>query len=125
MIDQTIGLHNVPVIHANDSKIALGGRVDRHEHIGKGKIGAEAFRRILTHPRLGATYPEGVPGRAFIAETPIDDPGDDRRDVAELWELAGLSEKAPAAEKGYSMLTAAGKKKAAELAKQAKKKKAK
>jgi deoxyribonuclease-4 len=125
MIDQTIGLHNVPVIHANDSKIALGGRVDRHEHIGKGKIGAEAFRRILTHPRLGASYPEGVPGRAFIAETPIDDPGDDRKDVAALWELAGLSEKAPAAEKGYSMLTAAGKKKAAELAKAAKKKKAK
>jgi len=125
MIDQTIGLHNVPVIHANDSKIALGGRVDRHEHIGKGKIGAEAFRRILTHPRLGASYPEGVPGRAFIAETPIDDPGDDRKDVAALWDLAGLGDRAPAAEKGYSMLTAAGKKKAAELAKQAKKKKAK
>src|SRR5580692_4881807 len=122
MIDQTIGLHNVPVIHANDSKIALGGRVDRHEHIGKGKIGAEAFRRILTHPRLGAAYPEGVPGRAFIAETPIDDPGDDRKDVAELWELAGLSDRAPAGEKGYSMLTAAAKKKAAELAKAAGKK---
>jgi deoxyribonuclease-4 len=123
LIDQTIGLHNVAVIHANDSKIALGGRVDRHEHLGKGKIGAEAFRRILTHPRLGASYPEGVPGRAFIAETPIDDPGDDRKNVAALWELAGLSEKAPAAEKGYSMLTAAAKKKAAELAKQAKKRK--
>ena len=47
---------------SNDSKIALGGRVDRHEHIGKGKIGAEAFRRILTHPRLGAASPEGVAG---------------------------------------------------------------
>ena len=122
MIDQTIGLHNVPVIHANDSKIALGGRVDRHEHVGKGKIGAEAFRRILTHPRLGASYPDGVPGRAFIAETPIEDPGDDRKNVAALWELAGLSEKAPAVEKGYSMLTAAAKKKAAELKKKAGKK---
>ncbi len=125
VIDRSIGLENVPVIHANDSKIALGGRVDRHEHLGKGKIGAEAFRRILTHPRLGATYPEGLPGRAFIAETPIDDPGDDRKNVAALWELAGLSEKAPAPEKGYSMLTAAAKKKAAELAKAAKKKKTK
>ena len=125
LIDRTIGLENVPVIHANDSKIALGGRVDRHEHIGKGKIGAEAFRRILTHPRMGAAYPEGLPGRAFIAETPIEEPGDDRKNVAALWELAGLSEKAPAAEKGYSMLTAAAKKKAAELAKAAKKKKAK
>ena len=66
-----------------------------------------------------------MPGRAFIAETPIDDPGDDRKNVAALWELAGLREKAPAAEKGYSMLTAAVKKKAAELAKAAKKKKAK
>ena len=122
MIDQTIGMENVPVIHANDSKIALGGRVDRHEHIGKGKIGAEAFRRILTHPRLGAAYPEGLPGRAFIAETPIEDPGDDRKNVAALWELAGLSEKAPAGEKGYSMLTAAAKKKAAALAKKAGKK---
>jgi deoxyribonuclease IV len=120
LIDQTIGLHNVPVIHANDSKIGLGGRVDRHEHVGKGKIGAEAFRRILTHPRLGASYPDGVPGRAFIAETPIEDPGDDRKNVAALWELAGLSEKAPAAEKGYSMLTAAAKRKAVALAKKGK-----
>jgi hypothetical protein len=56
-------------------------------------------------------------GRAFLAETPIEDPGDDRRDVAALWELAGLTESAPAAEKGYSMLTAAGKKRAAEIQK--------
>jgi deoxyribonuclease-4 len=122
LIDRTIGLENVPVIHANDSKVALGGKVDRHEHIGKGKIGAEAFRRILTHPRLGATYPEGLPGRAIIAETPIDDPGDDRKNVAALWELAGLSDRAPAGEKGYSMLTAAAKKKAAALQKVARKK---
>jgi hypothetical protein len=46
-------------------------------------------------------------GRAFVAETPIDDPGDDRRNVAMLWELAGLKEQAPEAEKGFSMLTAA------------------
>ena len=49
-------------------------------------------------------------GRAFILETPIDNPGDDRRNVAKLWELAGLSEQAPPAEKGFSMLTAAIKK---------------
>ena len=57
---------------------------------------------------------EGLPGRAFLAETPIEDPGDDRRNVAMLWELAGLKEQAPEAEKGYSMLTAAAKKKVAE-----------
>ena len=111
LIDRTIGLDRVPVFHVNDSKISRGGRVDRHEHIGAGKIGAEAFRRILTHPSLGSAPPHGVPGRAFLLETPIDDPGDDRRNVAALWELAGLKEQAPRAEKGFSMLTPALKKK--------------
>jgi endonuclease IV len=109
-IEGTIGLDNVPVIHVNDSKIPLGGRVDRHEHIGKGKIGAQAFARILQHPRLGTLPPEGLVGRVFMLETPIDDPGDDRRNVAMLWELAGLKEQAPEAEKGFSMLTPAIKK---------------
>ena len=110
LIDRTIGLARVPVFHVNDSKTPLGSRVDRHEHIGKGKIGAEALRRILTHPQLSATPPQGLPGRAFLAETPIDDPGDDRRNVAALWELAGLKDQAPEAAKGFSMLTAAAKK---------------
>jgi deoxyribonuclease-4 len=110
LIDNIVGLDRVPVFHANDSKVPLGGRVDRHENIGEGKIGAEAFRRILTHPRLGASSPEGFAGRAFLLETPIDQPGDDRRNVAKLWELAGLREQAPPAEKGFSMLTTAIKK---------------
>ena len=109
-IESNIGLDRVPVFHLNDSKIPLGGRVDRHEHIGLGKIGAEAFERILRHPRLAAAAPEGLPGRAFVLETPIDEPGDDRRNVAKLWELANLAENAPPAEKGFSMLTAAIKK---------------
>jgi deoxyribonuclease-4 len=117
LIDSAIGLARVPVFHVNDSKIPLGGRVDRHEHIGKGKIGAVAFRRFLTHPRLSAVAPEGLPGRAFLAETPIDDPGDDRRNVAALWEFAGLKEQAPTPEKGFSMLTAAAKKKVAQQVK--------
>ena len=113
LIDRAIGLERIPVFHVNDSKIPLGGRVDRHEHIGKGKIGAEAFRRFLMHPRLSALPPEGLAGRAFLAETPIDDPGDDRRNVAALWDFAGLKDQAPEAEKGFSMLTAAAKKKVA------------
>jgi deoxyribonuclease-4 len=117
LIDRVIGLERVPVFHVNDSKIPLGGRVDRHEHIGKGKIGAVAFRRFLTHPRLSAVAPEGLPGRAFLAETPIDDPGDDRRNVAALWEFAGLKDQAPEATKGFSMLTAAAKKKVAKQVK--------
>ena len=81
MIDRTVGLERVFVVHMNDSKTVLGSRVDRHEHIGKGKIGAEAFGRILKHPLLA--------GRAFILETPIDLPGDDKRNVAALWKLVG------------------------------------
>jgi deoxyribonuclease-4 len=119
LVDRSIGLARVPVFHVNDSKIPLGGRVDRHEHIGKGKIGAEAFRRFLTHPRLSAILPEGLPGRAFLAETPIDDPGDDRRNVAALWDFAGLKDQAPPSEKGFSMLTAAAKKKMAQQVKSA------
>jgi deoxyribonuclease-4 len=117
LIDRVIGLERIPVFHINDSKIPLGGRVDRHEHIGKGKIGAEAFRRFLTHLRLSAAPPEGLAGRAFLAETPIDDPGDDRRNVAALWEFAGLKDQAPQATKGFSMLTAAAKKKVAQQVK--------
>jgi len=41
----------------------------------KGKIGADAFARILRHPRFGSGGPEGLAGRVFVAETPIDDPG--------------------------------------------------
>lgn len=85
-IDRTVGLGRVPVIHVNDSKTACGSRVDRHENIGKGKIGLEAFRRILNHPLLA--------GKAFILETPIDRPGDDRRNVAALWRLVGRTVKA-------------------------------
>lgn len=92
-IDDTIGLARVCVVHVNDSKAPLGSRVDRHEHIGKGRIGLEAFRRILRHPRLSAFGPQGLPGRAFILETPIDRPGDDRRNVKTLWKLAGLDRK--------------------------------
>lgn len=80
-IDGTVGLDRVRVVHMNDSKTALGSRVDRHAHIGKGKIGLEAFRGILKHPLLAAC--------AFILETPIDKPGDDERNVAALWRLTG------------------------------------
>jgi deoxyribonuclease IV len=118
-IDRTIGLENVPVIHVNDSKMPLGARVDRHEHVGQGKIGEEAFARILRHTRFGAVPPEGVPGRAFLLETPIDEPGDDRRNVAKLWALAGVA--GPEAEKGFSMLTAAMKKMKKDMAKKGKK----
>ena len=98
------GLENVRVIHCNDSKAPLGSRRDRHEHIGRGHIGREAFARILNHPLLRS------PDRAFLAETPIDRPGDDRRNVRALWSLLGL--KAPCSpplqRRGSSRRTVAG-----------------
>jgi hypothetical protein len=107
-----VGLGRVYVLHVNDSKTPLGSRVDRHEHIGRGKIGLAAFGRILNHARLGPGL-QGLPGRAFILETPIDRPGDDRRNVRALWELVGVSvRQAPKAEKWFSMLKAKKKAKA-------------
>jgi deoxyribonuclease-4 len=78
--DATFGLDNVHVIHANDSKCPLGSNADRHQHIGKGHIGREAFHRILTCKALRA--------KPFILETPIDEEGDDRRNLDMLKLLA-------------------------------------
>jgi len=78
-LDKTVGLKNVRVWHCNDAKAACGSKLDRHQHIGKGSIGLEPFRRLLNDPRLAHA--------AFIAETPIDQPGDDQRNVARLKKL--------------------------------------
>lgn len=51
-LDHIIGGSRLKAIHANDSKIDLGGKRDRHDHIGSGKIGADGFKAILHHPRL-------------------------------------------------------------------------
>src|SRR5438477_2589981 len=78
-LDATVGLKQVRVWHCNDAKAERGSKLDRHEHIGKGKLGSEVFRRLLNDPRLT--------NAAFIAETPIDRPGDDRRNVEALKKL--------------------------------------
>ncbi|MBI4461245.1 MAG: deoxyribonuclease IV [Acidobacteria bacterium] len=78
-LDATVGLPRVPVIHTNDSRSALGSRRDRHEHIGKGGIGGEGFRRIVNHPALR--------DKAFILETPLEDPGDDRCNMRRIQAL--------------------------------------
>ncbi len=76
---QLLGFDNVPVIHTNDSRGALGSHLDRHENIGEGQIGLEGFHRILNHPLLRQ--------KAFVLETPIDQPGDDLRNVNTLKQL--------------------------------------
>ncbi len=78
-LDATVGLKNVRVWHCNDAKAARGSKLDRHQHIGQGSIGREPFRRLLNDPRLAHA--------AFIAETPIDVPGDDSRNVTALRNL--------------------------------------
>jgi len=78
-LDLTVGLHNVRVWHCNDAKAARGSKLDRHQHIGEGTIGLACFRRLLNDSRLAHA--------AFIAETPIDEPGDDRRNVDALRRL--------------------------------------
>lgn len=78
-----LGLEHVRVIHANDSKGALGSHIDRHENIGEGYIGGDGFRRILAHPRLRS--------KAFILETPVENDGDDRRNLDTLKSLCPKS----------------------------------
>jgi deoxyribonuclease-4 len=74
--DHILGLDLVRVIHTNDSKGGLNSHLDRHANIGEGKIGQEGFRRILTHPVLRA--------KPFILETPVDEEGDDQRNIDAL-----------------------------------------
>jgi deoxyribonuclease-4 len=78
-VEQTMGAEMVRVWHCNDAKAARGSKLDRHEHIGKGTIGLECFRRLLNGPQFAHA--------AFIAETPVDAPGDEARDVQALLAL--------------------------------------
>jgi deoxyribonuclease IV len=78
-LDRTVGLRNVYVWHCNDAKAARGSKLDRHQHIGKGSIALNPFRRLLNDPRLAHA--------AFIAETPIDEPLDDLANVNALKKL--------------------------------------
>lgn len=52
-LEAKIGIGSIRALHLNDSRKGLGSRVDRHEHIGEGAIGLEAFRRLVNHPWLG------------------------------------------------------------------------
>ena len=75
----TVGWDAVRVWHCNDAKAARGSKLDRHEHIGQGTMGVEPFRRVLNDQRFAHC--------AFIAETPVDEPGDEVRNVEALKRL--------------------------------------
>jgi deoxyribonuclease-4 len=79
----TVGFDAVRVWHCNDAKAARGSKLDRHEHIGQGTMGVEPFRRLLNDKRFGDA--------AFIAETPVDEPGDEERNVRVLKSLVQSS----------------------------------
>jgi deoxyribonuclease-4 len=79
-IDRSFGFDRIKLVHCNDSKSPLNSRVDRHQHIGLGHIGADAFRR-LTHNLKFSRVP-------FILETPVDKERGYEWNVERLRELA-------------------------------------
>jgi deoxyribonuclease-4 len=80
----TIGFDAVRVWHCNDAKAERGSKLDRHEHIGEGTMSIEPFRRLLNDPRFAHC--------AFIAETPVDEEGDEERNVRALKRLVKPAE---------------------------------
>jgi deoxyribonuclease-4 len=82
-LDRIVGLDRVKVFHLNDSKKPCGSRVDRHEHIGKGCLGLEPFRRLLNDPRF-ASLP-------MLLETPkLESAASKRRSDADPWDARNL-----------------------------------
>jgi deoxyribonuclease-4 len=78
--DREVGLERLVAVHANDSKIPLGGGVDRHANIGEGEIGRDGFINILSHQAFAS-----IP---FLLEVPgIEDKGPDKENVERLKEL--------------------------------------
>jgi deoxyribonuclease-4 len=78
--DAIIGLERLKMSHCNDSKVALGAHVDRHENLGRGALGWGAFRALVAEPKLKHV--------SFVLETPRDETGTEVR--AELRTLKKL-----------------------------------
>ncbi len=83
----------------NDAKAARGSKLDRHQNIGQGTMGLEPFRRLLNDKRFAHA--------AFIAETPVDNPEDDRMNLNTLKSLVrkkvdSARKKAPPGKRGSS-----------------------
>ena len=80
-LDSSIGTDKVKVIHFNDSKAEFGSKVDRHEHLGKGKIGLPGLARVINH--------KGFRDCAFIMETPKEDDSDDKKNMKIARKMCG------------------------------------
>src|SRR4029077_19016344 len=85
--DDAIGLDRLVLVHLNDSKAGLGTLLDRHEHLGAGRIGPIGLRRLLTHPSLRHV--------TYVLETPGMDEGYDAINVARARALARGDELEP------------------------------
>ena len=75
-LDQEVGLGRVYVVHANDTEVALGGKADRHWHIGQGNLGIEAFAQMFSDPVMGRL--------PYILETPGDEAVEGRSNLGVL-----------------------------------------
>ena len=82
-LDAAVGMSRVLVVHANDAKGPLGSNLDRHEHIGRGRLGRAAFRLLVNHPALAAL--------PFILETPKHDARGREMDPVNLRALRRLA----------------------------------
>ncbi len=81
--DRVVGLGRLEAFHLNDSKKPCGSRVDRHEHIGRGCIGLEPFRRLLNDPRF-----RQLP---MLLETPkLETPESRRKSDLDPWDARNL-----------------------------------
>jgi deoxyribonuclease-4 len=76
MLSTTIGIEKIKLFHGNDSKVGLGERKDRHEHVGKGKIGIEGFKNIIKNPDFRNIN--------MIVETPPEKAGEDIKVLKDL-----------------------------------------
>lgn len=82
-IESNIGLNKIKLVHLNDSKGPLGSNLDRHYHIGIGKIGERGFRFFLNNNKL-----HNVP---FIMETPVDETRSDKDNIAYVHHLLSIN----------------------------------
>jgi hypothetical protein len=78
--DRRIGLEKLVMIHYNDSKAAHGSKLDRHQHIGGGEVGARGLAALISHPKLAHA--------AYYLETPGMEEGWDRLNVDRTIQLA-------------------------------------
>ena len=77
--ESVIGLEYLRAVHLNDSKGDLGCHLDRHENIGKGRIGVEAFRRLMRDPRFN-----DIP---MILETPCVSDNTYKKEIKQLYSM--------------------------------------